>query len=211
MNVAKIIFFGVLIAAILLVKYFTKGKDYSPFKDTKRPSSDLKPKELVENNKLVLISNVNESKLTTVLTSFCNAYNKDVYTALIQVNQIEEDKFGLTFPYNIDFITFSFLINFLYYPVEVEYDPFIEVWATFENDDHLVPECLVSENVIFHIPVEKEEYDNVYVVTEGNLTYKVDFGKFNNPLVEVREFVKEYFVPPIALSLSDTKKTSIIS
>lgn len=66
---------------------------------------------------------------------------------------------------------FYYLVNYLKYPEKIDYSIDIEGFTTGKADN-----SLKDKNLLVYIPSTDKEGDNVYVTTEENDTYKIDFG-----------------------------------
>lgn len=66
---------------------------------------------------------------------------------------------------------FYYLVNYLKYPEKIDYSIDIEGFTTGKADNPLK-----DKNLLVYIPSTDKEGDNVYVTTEENATYKIDFG-----------------------------------
>jgi hypothetical protein len=71
----------------------------------------------------------------------------------------------------VDSIKFYYLINYLYYPDNVGYKINIQGFTT-ANSHHI----LNNKKLLVYIPDKNTEHDNVFVVTEDNETFKIDFN-----------------------------------
>lgn len=66
---------------------------------------------------------------------------------------------------------FFFLVNYLKYPENIDYKINIEGYTTGKDYKEFQ-----NQNILVYIAHNDKDYDTVNVVTEGNRTYKVDFG-----------------------------------
>lgn len=92
---------------------------------------------------------------------------------------------------------FFYLVNYLKYPEGIEYIIEIEGYTTGEE------KVLKSKKLLVYISPNDKEYDNVFVTTEENENYKVDFGG----KVTVIEDFKTYRIPQeFSLNTPETLK-----
>lgn len=70
---------------------------------------------------------------------------------------------------------FNYLINYLRYPEGIEYNISIEGYATV-LDEKIYPQKLLNKKILVYVSDNDKEYDNVFVTTEDNETYKIDFN-----------------------------------
>ncbi|WP_321517592.1 hypothetical protein [uncultured Bacteroides sp.] len=82
---------------------------------------------------------------------------------------------------------FNYLINYLRYPEGIEYNISIEGYATV-SDGKIYPQNLLHKNILVYVPDNDKEFDNVFVTTEDNETYKIDFGGKVSRVYESRTF-----------------------
>ena len=128
------------------------------------------------NDKIIIIKNIQLSGLQTILEKFCSIYNKDKLLAVINIQNIGDGIFALTFPYDIDFDIFCYLVNFLYYPtVSKETVKSSQIHAWTKISDRRTQKAY-GQNAMFFIPQEDKEYDNCYCATENGKIYKIPFS-----------------------------------
>jgi hypothetical protein len=166
-------------------------------KNKNRPNNAEIPTEKVKNDKIVLVEDVNLEDLKSALQKFCNNYNQESLTALPLLTILSEKKFVVTFPYDTDFATYCYFVNYMYYPNDIIYKPTITAWtSTKQNDDWMTNE-IVNKKVMLYIPSDDKDYDNVFLTTSDNIGYKMGFArgeekqKLNNP--------RQTYIEPIKL------------
>lgn len=91
---------------------------------------------------------------------------------------------------------FNYLINYLRYPEGIEYNISIEGYATV-HDEKIYPQNLLNKKILVYLSDNDKEYDNVFVTTEDNETYKIDF---NGKVSRVYES-KTFSIPDIDTNL----------
>ena len=169
-----LIILGVILIALILKSCLPKN-DNKEFKDTSRQNIP-EQKKLVQNDKIIIVDGAKYEDIKKATLQFCNIYNKQNLVAIVKLTKISENLSVLTFPYDIDFGTFCFLINYLYYPNEIFYQADIKAWATTKpNDDFISKENQNKYSMIF-IPRDDKEYDNVYMTTKENKGFKLGFA-----------------------------------
>ncbi len=82
---------------------------------------------------------------------------------------------------------FNYLINYLRYPEGIEYNISIDGYTTL-CDKKMYPQNLLDKKAQIYISDNDKEYDNVYLTTEDNETYKIDFAGDVSRLNESRTF-----------------------
>jgi hypothetical protein len=172
MKVIPIVIIWVIIA--LLFKACISGDRLS--EDVSRPAADKKPVVEKKNDKLIVVSNVKHDDIKSVLVKFCNIYNKNSYQALPRLAQINASTFAITFPYDINFTTFCFMVNFMKYPVDVNWDSQVMAWATAKRSDGWVTDKCIGKKVMLFVADDDREYDNVFLTTRDNIGYKLGFA-----------------------------------
>ena len=103
-------------------------------------------------------------------------YNKESGKAVLRLSSINSGTFAVTFPYDIDFATFCFAVNFLKYPVDIKWDAQVRAWATIKQGDEWVTEKSVNKKVMLYLAEDDKEYDNVFLTTQDNIGYKLGFA-----------------------------------
>ena len=184
---------GIIVVGFILKSCISNNNS----KNESRPNNAEMPTEKIQNDKIVLIENVKLDDLKNAIQKFCNNYNQESLTALPLLTILSENKFVITFPYDTDFATYCFFVNYMHYPNDIIYKPTIKAWtSTKQNDDWMTNE-IVNKKVMLYIPSDDKEYDNVYLTTSENIGYKMGFAmgeekqKLNSP--------KQTYVEPIKL------------
>ncbi len=193
----KIDFLIILVIAVLIGSFlfYRKNKNTSDFDNTKR-SDKNKPSEFIENDKIIIIKNIRIKILKKIITQFCNGYNQNNWKILPKLT-IEKFQFAITFPYDVEFDTFCYFINYLKYPSNIEdpnsYKPDIKAWCkTKSNDKWMTPE-ISNKKIIVFIPDWDEEYDNVYLTTQDNIGFLMGFAigdmskKLDKPIIDYQK------------------------
>jgi len=175
MNFKAILIITGIIIVGLIVKSLVQRGDRNP-NNSKRPPASIKPSNYVDNDKMIIVKYASLSDLKTVLGQLCNSYNNKTYRVLPILRQYADSTFVITFPYDIDFETFCYVVNYLYYPIGVNYHPQITAWTTTNTGDSWMKDDLVNKKVMLYIPVEDKEFDNVYLTTSDNVGFKMGFA-----------------------------------
>jgi len=159
-----------------LFDFFKKAKEDTISNESSRVQFPVIPKQ---NDKLVAIKGVSYSDVKKVLLGFCKMYNGERPQAFPRLTKLSENEFAITFPYDIDFDIYCYLINYLHYPMELRWKPDVTGWVTPKAADTWVSEKIASKNCILFIPSDDSEHDNVYLTTYDNIGYKFGFGMSN--------------------------------
>jgi hypothetical protein len=176
----------IFVAVVIFVMKMGKRLDSQPAHlNKKRPNRDLKPKLLAENDKIVVVTNINEAQASQAIEQFCNLYNKESFVILPSLTTLKENEHVITFPYDIDLDILCFLVNYIKYADELSedtsYQPEIVAWTTLSKKSKLIKDDLVGNKAIIYIPNWDNEYDNIYLTTSANECYKVDFSISKKP------------------------------
>lgn len=179
------------VAAVLALSFVLKSR----ISNGKPGSEDLDmPSEKIENDKIILIENAVCEDVKKAIQQFCDNYNQTVFVALPKLSVCSGNRFVVTFPYDIDFETFCYFVNYMYYPEVVHYYPLIKAWTTMRPNDQWVCKDIVNKSVMLYIPSDDKEYDNVYLTTSDNLGYKMGFT-FEDECQRLQNPVQPYFAP----------------
>lgn len=171
-NKTLLVIFGVIMIVLLLKSCASKNNS----KNESRPIVKDLPKDKVENDKVVLIENVNFDEVKKAIQQFCNNYNQEDYRALPLLTILSENKFVVTFPYDIDFVTYCFFVNYMYYPNDISYKPTINAWTTTKVTDQWIKDDIANKKVMLYIPADDKDFDNVYLTASNNIGYKMGFA-----------------------------------
>jgi hypothetical protein len=167
-----LIIIGVIIVALFLKSCVSNNNS----KNENRPINKELPKDKINNDKIVLIENVSLEDLKKAIQQFCNNYNQEDYRALPLLTIVSENKFVVTFPYDIDFVTYCFFVNYMYYPNDISYKPTIKAWTTTKATDQWIKDDIANKKVMLYIPADDKDFDNVYLTTSNNVGYKMGFA-----------------------------------
>ncbi|HTE24042.1 hypothetical protein [Flavitalea sp.] len=169
---------GLMFAAIILYVGWKRlnSAELQPDSDSARPSQLLLPTETRQNDKLVIVKDVAYMDIKKVLIGFCNMYNKDNYLAIPRLIKLMERQFAIVFPYDIDFQTYCYFINYLEFPLELERSLDVTGWATVNGSEPGVIPGIKGKKIMLFIPTLDTEHDNVYVTTDNNMGFKLGFA-----------------------------------
>lgn len=172
------ILFGLIAAIAILYFIWAKFKNQKPQPDTdsSRPSTELLLSQEKQNDKLVIVKDISYADLQTILTEFCNKYNKDHYQAQPRLTKITEREFAITFPFDIDFEIFCYFINYVEYPMGFNKSFNAIGWTTTKSNDTWITEKSANKRVMLYIPTDDTEHDNVFMTTADNIGYKLGFA-----------------------------------
>lgn len=142
-------------------------------------SNDKNVTEKKSNNKIVIVKNLKIEYLKKAIQQFIDLNKKSKYVIKPKVT-ILNDHFVITFPYDIEFETLCYFINYLEYAHDLslkpDYKPEIFGWYKTKNGDKWMTNDIINKEVLLFIPETDDEYDNVYITTQDNLGFKMGFA-----------------------------------
>ena len=165
-----------LIALATVAWYKLRNTNAQQSLNSTRPTHTDIPSNEKSNDKLVLIEEVNDQEINKIVQDFCNMYNKNDFIALPRVTNLSEKKFAITFPYDIDFETFCYFINYVRYPTGFERSFKTRAWTTTKSSDKWITEKSANKKVMIFLSEFDDEYDNVFMTTADNIGYKLGFA-----------------------------------
>jgi hypothetical protein len=194
MEIKTLLIIGGIIAVGFILKSCISNNNS---KNESRPKNAEIPTEKIQNDKIVLIENIKLDDLKSAIQKFCNNYNQEGLRALPLLSVLSENKFVITFPFDTDFETYCYFVNYIYYPNDIIYKPTIKAWTSTKQNDSWMTNEIVNKKVMLYIPSDDKDYDNVYLTTSDNIGYKMGFAmgeekeKLNNP--------RQTYIEPINL------------
>ncbi len=201
------IIWGVILVLLLLFFLRTKFKhqEIKPPVNTKRPSETLFPSREVSNDKIVIIENANDKDVKKILRDLCNLYNEKEYAVIPRLTKLLNNRFAVTFPYDINFETFCYFINYVSYPMGFDKRFQTIGWTTTTSTDMWITDKSANKNVMLFVSDYDTEYDNVFLTTSDNIGYKLGFALGEEEqLLEKPE--KLYQNPPLQSNELATKE-----
>src|SRR5512133_10596 len=97
---------GAIIVAILIYRFRNSSANSN---QQLRPDSSQKPTKIIENDKIIIVKNLKLDYMKQALQQFCDSYNVKSYLVLPRLTMLD-NYFVITFPYNIDFERFCYLV-----------------------------------------------------------------------------------------------------
>ncbi|MFA7302121.1 MAG: hypothetical protein WC069_07455 [Candidatus Shapirobacteria bacterium] len=152
------------------------GQKPNPDADTTRPSNENLPKQEKQNEKLVIVSNISQTEIESILTGFCNMYNKESFQAQPRLFKLNDRQYAITFPFDIEFEIYCYFINYVRYPMGFDKSFDVTAWEKTKQADGWITEKSANKNVMLFIPEDDNEHDNVFLTTEDNIGYKLGFA-----------------------------------
>jgi hypothetical protein len=131
------------------------------------------------NGKEVVVRGWNNEELSGILTDFADAYDNDLGSGFdYEVQPHDNGSIRITFPHDIPALQFSFLVNYLQYPKNYDLKGrsiSVVGKALITPNFHPPSKDLVSQNAVFYVPSNDQDYDLVYVRV-GDETFENSFA-----------------------------------
>lgn len=170
-----LIILGVIAIGLIFKSIISKnGSENHPI--DRRSAPLIKPTEKVNNDKIIVVKNAIPEEVKQAIQQFCNQYNQEKISALPTLTIVSDTEFVITFPYDADFVTFCYFVNYLHYPHDIEYKPDIKAWMTTKEGETWMKDNIVNKKVMLYIPPDDVEHDNVYLTTFDNVGYLMGFA-----------------------------------
>jgi hypothetical protein len=181
---------------ILIIKACISGTKPKPDTDRTRPSDEHLPKQEKQNEKLVIVENISRTEIDSILTGFCNMYNKESFQAQPRLYKLSERQFAITFPFDIEFEIYCYFVNYVHYPMGFDKSFDVTAWETTKQANGWITEKIANKKVMLFIPEDDNEHDNVFLTTSDNIGYKLGFA-----MGEEKQFLQtpkmKYLAPTI--------------
>lgn len=130
----------------------------------------------MDKNNIILIKGGEYSKIRQALSQwlslYCDNLDDDFFFELYAIGN---EEYIIKAPNSLDNENFNYLVNYLYYPNDIQYKVNIEGFTTAKNN-RLFPKEYLNKKLLLYIPETDKEGDNVYAVTSDNENIKIDFG-----------------------------------
>ncbi len=201
------IILGILVLFAVLYFVWTRLKNQTPQTNTdmRRPTGNLLPTNKVANDKIVIVEDISENDIKKILQEFCNSYNKETYQAIPRLTRLSDNRFVVTFPYDINFEIYCYFINYVNYPMGFDGHFKTIGWTTTRPADTWTTEKSVNKKVMLFVSDYDKEYDNVFLTTSDNIGYKLGFAMGEEKqLLDKPE--KSFIKQPLEISEIETKQ-----
>ena len=130
----------------------------------------------MNNENLIKIKGGSYDDIKKALQQWIMLYSRDLESNIkFELYKIGQENYLIAADKRLNNEKFNFLINYLRYPEGIKYNISIEGYSTV-RDEKLYPKNLLNKKIIVYVPDNDKEYDNVFVTTEDNETFKIDFG-----------------------------------
>lgn len=126
----------------------------------------------------ILIDQVQEADIETVLSNLANLYAETGYTEglMLYENNQKEGQFFITFTLRPDFEHFAYFVNYIHYPEGFKiWESLVTGFYQVKPDDN--PRYFKSgEWLQFYVSKTDTGFDNVSVINAANESFLYDFG-----------------------------------
>jgi len=137
---------------------------------------------------LIVIKGGSHSDIKKALQQWIELYSDDLETDIkFELYKTGQESHLIVADKRLNNEKFNFLVNYLRYPEDIEYKISIEGYTTAKKEK-LYPENIQNKRLLIYISESDKEFDNVFVTTEDNETYKVDFGGKITRIIESKTF-----------------------
>ena len=166
----------VIIAILGVVSVYLRGRGSG---SESTVNTNFKPAQ--DNDKVILVKGWDETDLTKIIRDFVATYENQGYPAYtIEPHQQSENFYRLTFPQDLHPMLFTFLINYLAYPFDLDLTnrPILVAGQTTLNSGFAgIGPDLVGKKAFLYIPENDEEQSVVYLRTDSGDTLAISFGE----------------------------------
>ncbi|MCE1187586.1 MAG: hypothetical protein LWX56_00465 [Ignavibacteria bacterium] len=174
MDLVKIIlfaFWGIIVIAALFNKLKAKPAAEPIEPDSFHPSDT--------NDKLVKVKGWTYDELNKIINDFINLYKDSEYPqAKIEITELGTSFYKLLFPQDIHPMLFTFLINYLVYPFEMDlkrHSIVVVGQATLNADYTGINDTEFGQKATFYIPEHDSEHDVVFLNDEKGRVFENSF------------------------------------
>ena len=138
--------------------------------------------------KFIIINDCTKDELKTILNDWLVMYaDKLKSKSVFEFAEIRPNRFLLKIDKNIDDTYFFYLVNYFAFPVDFEKTFEVTGYATASKHKKIL-----NKNIYIFINKQDNEFDNVWITTEDDETYKFDFG---GKLIKISESNFKYIEP----------------
>lgn len=122
--------------------------------------------------KFIIINDCSKEEMKTILKDWLVMYADRLKSkSVFEFAEIKPNSFILKVDKSLDDTDFFYLVNYFAYPIDYEKTFDVEGYATASKH-----KTILNKNIYVFNNLEQTEYDNVWITTEDNETYKFDFG-----------------------------------
>lgn len=121
---------------------------------------------------LILIKGGAYNDIKKALRQWLDLYSKDLQDDLtFELYKNGKGNHIIKADQRLDNERFYYLVNYLNYPIEIDYKVDIKAFTTGKDEN-----ILKDKKLLVYISQSNKDGDNVFITTSENMNYKVDFG-----------------------------------
>jgi len=141
----------------------------------------------VHNDKVIIVSGWSQQELERILSEFQSMYAERLHPSFsIHTDQSGPYQFHLHFPGDMEPMIFHFLINYIRYPKDLEPSGrsiLVADITTLDRQFNLPSPSLIGQKATIYVPADDQDFDLVFVKTDGGETFKDSFASSTWKLV----------------------------
>ncbi len=164
----------VLVALVAAACLSFRGRGASP-ESASVPNFTPNP----QNDKVILVKGWNEVEIQKIIHDFIETYKNDGYPAYtIEPHKQSENLYRLTFPQDIHPLLFTFLVNYIAYPFDLDLKNrsiIVGGKTTLDAGFAGIDSLLVGKKASLYIPENDQDHDVVYMQTESGINLLMSF------------------------------------
>jgi len=135
------------------------------------------------NDKVILVKGWKEEELRKIIADFIETYKNDGYAPYkIEHQKQHENLYRLSFPQDIHPLLFTFLVNFLAYPFELDFKSrsiIVGGRTTLNSGFAGIDENLTGQKAILYLPENDQDFTVVYMRTESGIYFANSFNELS--------------------------------
>jgi hypothetical protein len=150
---------------------------------------------------IIYIENGEFSQVKNAIENWIELYFDDLNKKLIfKIYKVSYNYTVIELNMDIKNELFNYLVNYLKYPENIDYKVDVNGFTRIK-DKKLFSKNLINERIQIFVPIDDNEYDIVFGVTESGVIYKIGFNgnieivnskiSFNEPKVEYKNTYSE--------------------
>ncbi|MFZ4261210.1 hypothetical protein ACFRAE_04160 [Sphingobacterium sp. HJSM2_6] len=161
----------VLFVITILLKSFDKNRREK--KVQVYHESELEKKA---NDKVILVKGPSFNDLKDACETFCKLFNKQQLLIIINLNKVGSRTYILTFPYDINFKHYCFMINYLKFSNILGPYNQIKGWLTTDEEGVFMNEYIADKKAMIYLPDYENPSGIVFLTTIDGFTFQLDLG-----------------------------------
>jgi len=166
---------AVILIALIAIACFSFREKGVSIEST--PVSSFTPNPA--NDKVIFVKGWNEIEIQKIISDFTETYKNDGYPAYaIEPQKKEEYLFQLTFPKDIHPMLFTFFVNYLAYPFDLDFknrSVVVGGKTTLSTEFDGVDSSFVGKKAVLYIPQGDQDHDVVYMQMESGISFANSF------------------------------------